>query len=151
MSIFALLTDAVSVAQSADMSPLSSFSLDAVDIAVVVIYFVIVMVVGLWVSSASNHPVVSKNHLICVIILTVFSNVNVGLFMFLCYIVSHSISTQMAHVQYSLNYPLLLKALHTVIHLNSHLIIWHTIGYNPRHLSSQCCSTLTPLLLMSIF
>ena len=52
ISIFILPTDVGSMASSATMSPSISFHLDALDIAVVVIYFIVVMAVGIWASSA---------------------------------------------------------------------------------------------------
>ena len=56
ISIFILPTDVGSMASSATMSPSISFHLDALDIAVVVIYFIVVMAVGIWASSAWKHP-----------------------------------------------------------------------------------------------
>ncbi|CAL8269872.1 unnamed protein product [Arctogadus glacialis] len=48
-------TDVGSMASSATMSPSISFHLDALDIAVVVIYFIVVMAVGIWSSCRANH------------------------------------------------------------------------------------------------
>ena len=69
LNFFILPTDAGSMA----------FSLDAIDIAVVVVYFVVVMVVGIWVSSASKHTL----QIICHISHYINSILNLKMYLFI--------------------------------------------------------------------